>query len=107
MQAHEIRAARSYPECRGLTSEQLEDIYQETAVALLSRPYLSEDHYATPLRTGVKHRALNLHRNERRRGRPCAIAPGMYVTAQAQEGPGRARARANVHQDRLVVLGVS
>jgi hypothetical protein len=35
-QAQEIRAARGFPECRGLGREQLEDIYQETTVALLS-----------------------------------------------------------------------
>ncbi|HLB21355.1 MAG TPA: hypothetical protein VK605_04560, partial [Solirubrobacteraceae bacterium] len=58
-QAQEIRLARGYAECRGLSTEQLEDIYQETSVALLSRPYQTEEHLRNALRTGLKHRALN------------------------------------------------
>jgi RNA polymerase sigma factor (sigma-70 family) len=103
-QAIEIRAAHSYPECRGLTREQLEDIYQETTEALLTRPYQSEEHLRNALRTGLKHRALNLHRNERRRGQILAqSAPGMYVMAQAQASENAPELATDVHQDRLIV----
>jgi DNA-directed RNA polymerase specialized sigma24 family protein len=103
-QAQEVRAARNYPECRGLSTEQLEDIYQETAVALLRRPYQTEEHLRNALRVGLKHRALNLHRDERRRGQILArSAPGMYVMAEAHEGQNAPELAAVVHEDRLIV----
>jgi DNA-directed RNA polymerase specialized sigma24 family protein len=103
-QAQEVRAARNYPECRGLNTEQLEDIYQETTVALLRRPYQSEEHLRNALRVGLKHRALNLHRDERRRGQILArSAPGMYLMAEVREGENAPESAALVHQDRLIV----
>jgi RNA polymerase sigma factor (sigma-70 family) len=103
-QAQEIRTARSFPECRGLSREQLEDIYQETTVALLSRPYQTEEHLRNALRTGLKHRALNLHRDERRRGQILAhSAPGMHMVAEANAGEDAPELAAIVRQDRLVV----
>jgi DNA-directed RNA polymerase specialized sigma24 family protein len=103
-QAQEVRAARNFPECRGLNTEQLEDIYQETTVALLRRPYQSEEHLRNALRMGLKHRALNLHRDERRRGQILArSAPGMYLMAEAREGQNAPEFAALGHQDRLIV----
>jgi RNA polymerase sigma factor (sigma-70 family) len=103
-QAQEIRIARGFPECRGLSREQLEDIYQETIVALLSRPYQSEEHLRNALRTGLKHRALNLHRDERRRGQILArSAPGMHMIAEANAGEDAPELAVIVRQDRLVV----
>ncbi|HTU79152.1 MAG TPA: sigma-70 family RNA polymerase sigma factor [Solirubrobacteraceae bacterium] len=103
-QAQEVRAARNFPECRGLTTEQLEDIYQETTVALLRRPYQTEEHLRNALRMGLKHRALNLHRDERRRGQILArSAPGMYVMAEERGGQNAPELAALVHQDRLIV----
>jgi RNA polymerase sigma factor (sigma-70 family) len=103
-QAQEIRSARSFPECRGLSTEQLEDIYQETTVALLSRPYRTEEHLRNALRTGLKHRALNLHRDERRRGQILAYsAPGMHVMAEASAGQDAPELAAIVQQDRSIV----
>ena len=64
----ELRLARSFAECRGLTPEQLEDIYQETALVLLERSFQNEAHLRNALRWGIKHRALHHHRDERRRG---------------------------------------
>lgn len=63
----EVRLARSFRECRGLTVEQIEDIHQETVLALLSRNHESELHLAHALRVGIKQRALRLHRDTRRR----------------------------------------
>jgi DNA-directed RNA polymerase specialized sigma24 family protein len=103
-QAQEVRAARNFPECRGLSTEQLEDIYQETTEALLRRPYQTEEHLRNALRMGLKHRALNLHRDERRRGQILAqSAPGMYVMAEEREGQNAPERAALVHQDRLIV----
>jgi DNA-directed RNA polymerase specialized sigma24 family protein len=103
-QAQEVRAARNFPECRGLSTEQLEDIYQETTEALLRRPYQTEEHLRNALRMGLKHRALNLHRDERRRGQILAqSAPGMYVMAEEREGRNAPELAALVEQDRLIV----
>lgn len=103
-QRGELRLARGFADCRGLSTEQLEDLYQETALALLTRRYHDERHLRNALRTGLKHRALNLHRDERRHGEILAYsAPGMYRAAQAsqaQDGPERA---ALLDEDRLIV----
>jgi RNA polymerase sigma factor (sigma-70 family) len=103
-QEQEIRAARSFSECRGLSKEQLEDIYQETTVALLKRSYQNEEHLRNALRTGLKHRALNLHRDERRRGQILAYsAPGMYSAAEALAAQDMPELAAVINQDRLIV----
>ena len=101
-QAVELRIARSFAECRGLSAEQLEDIYQETTLALLSRPYQSEAHLRRALRTGLKQRALNLHRDERRREEILTHnGPGLLTTTEEDDsGPERA---ALIHEDRLLV----
>jgi RNA polymerase sigma factor (sigma-70 family) len=103
-QARELRIARSFRECAGLSAEQLEDLYQETALALLPRRYASEEHLRGALRTGVKHRALNLHRDERRRSEILSQSAGdIRVLAHGHndaDGPERA---ALSHQDRLIV----
>lgn len=103
-QPREIRIARSFPECRGLAGEQLEDLYQETALALLRRPYASEEHLRNALRTGIKHRALNLHRDERRHSEILArSAPGMHLLAEAHAGREAPESVALMQMDRLVV----
>ena len=53
-QKRELRIARGFAECRGLTTEQLEDLYQETALALYRRAYDSEEHLRNALRDGIK-----------------------------------------------------
>jgi RNA polymerase sigma factor (sigma-70 family) len=101
-QTTELRAAKNFAECRGLPEAQLEDVYQDTAIALLSRAYASEQHLRNALRHGVRHRALNAHRNARRRGEILTEhAPSLYRTARASEvAPGDA---ALARQDRLIV----
>ncbi len=90
-QAAEVRLARRYPQCAGLNPAQLEDLYQETVLALLHRPYTSEEHLRNALRFGLKNRALHVHRDERRRGEILAEnGPAMLgaVTARKeQEAP--------------------
>jgi DNA-directed RNA polymerase specialized sigma24 family protein len=104
-QAQELRIARGFAECRGLNTEQLEDIYQETALALLRRPYVNEEHLRNALRTGLKHRALNLHRDERRRGQILAHnAPGLRLMAQAMEAENAPEPATLAKEDRLIAL---
>jgi RNA polymerase sigma factor (sigma-70 family) len=103
-QARELRIARGFHECRGLSTEQLEDLYQETALALLNRPYRDEGHLRNALRTGLKHRALNLHRDERRRGEILVhSAPSLYRIARAREAEDGPEGAALARQDRLIV----
>jgi RNA polymerase sigma factor (sigma-70 family) len=105
-QAVEVTLARGFPECRGLAREQLEDLYQDTALALLSRPYASETHLRNALRQGIKHRALNLHRNERRRGQILAEhAPSIHRHAEGQDAHRQPEQAALLNEDRQLVLG--
>jgi RNA polymerase sigma factor (sigma-70 family) len=103
-QSRELRVARGFVECRGLGTEQLEDLYQETALALLRRPYRSEEHLRNALRTGIKHRALNVHRDERRRGEILAHhAPELHLAAHAVEAENGPELAVLARQDRAVV----
>src|SRR5271165_6254930 len=102
-QKRELRIARGFTECRGLTTEQLEDLYQETALALYRRVYDSEEHLRNALRDGIKKRALRLHRDERRHGRIIARgAPGFRVMAEAREREGAPELAALAREDRLI-----
>ncbi len=104
-QARELRVARGFAECRGLSTEQLEDIYQETALALYKRPYASEEHLRNALRMGIKQRALRLHRDERRRGQILAhSAPGLRLMAQASEEQSAPEPAVLAQEDRLIAL---
>lgn len=101
-QAGELRLARSFPACRGLGHEQLEDLYQETALVLLGRSFQSEAHLRHALRWGIKHRALHLHRDERRRGEILSQrAPEMQLAAEARERTPELAAL--LEEDRLIV----
>jgi RNA polymerase sigma factor (sigma-70 family) len=102
-QKRELRIARGFAECRGLTTEQLEDLYQETALALYRRAYDSEEHLRNALRDGIKKRALRLHRDEQRHGRILARGtPGFRVMAEAREREGAPELAALAREDRLI-----
>jgi len=66
-QERELLIASRFPECRGLSAAQLEDVYQETVEALLGRRFHREEHLRNSLYAGIKHRARHLYRDERRR----------------------------------------
>ncbi len=101
----ELRIARGFAECRGLSTEQLEDIYQETALALYSRRYDSEEHIRNALRDGIKKRALRLHRDERRRGQIRArSAPTLRFMAEAREEQVAPEPAVLAKADRLIAL---
>jgi len=92
-------------ECRGLSKEQLEDIYQETALALYSRPYDSEEHLRNALRDGIKKRALRLHRDEHRHGQIRArSAPGLRLMAETREEQTAPEPAVLAKEDRLIAL---
>jgi RNA polymerase sigma factor (sigma-70 family) len=100
----ELTIAKGFRECRGLPLDQLEDLYQETAVALLTRPYMSEEHLRNALRLGVKHRALNLHRDQRRRRAKLeASAPVLIAESTGHESQRDPESSALSHDDQLVV----
>jgi RNA polymerase sigma factor (sigma-70 family) len=103
-QAGELRLARSFGECRGLGREQLEDLYQETTIVLLGRPFHNEEHLRNALRWGIKHRALHLHRDERRRGEILSHrAPELQLAAEGREQERTPELAALLDQDRVVV----
>lgn len=102
-QKRELRIARGFTECRGLSTEQLEDIYQETAEALYRRVYDSEEHLRNALRDGIKKRALRLHRDERRHARRLARGiPGFRFMAEVREREGAPELAVLDHEDRLI-----
>jgi RNA polymerase sigma factor (sigma-70 family) len=65
-QRSELNIARRFAACRGLSRDALEDLYQETTLALMQRPYFDEDHLRAALRWGLTHRALRAYRDETR-----------------------------------------
>jgi RNA polymerase sigma factor (sigma-70 family) len=100
----ELRIARGFAECRELDSAELEDLYQETALALIHRPYLSEEHLRYALRWGLKHRARRAYRDEHRHSEIAIDAArerqAIDSTREQQENP---EALTLSHEDRLVV----
>jgi RNA polymerase sigma factor (sigma-70 family) len=103
-QRRELRIARGFVECQGLSRQQLEDLYQETLLALLNRPYQNEKHLCDALRTGIKRRAMNLYRDEGRRAAILAeSAPGIYALEVARSADERPEQVALARQDRLLI----
>jgi RNA polymerase sigma factor (sigma-70 family) len=100
----ELRIARGFRECRGLSPQQLEDIYQETLLALLRRPHYNEKHLCDALRTGIKQRALNLHRDERSHEKILADnAPAIHAAQQARSADQTPEQLALAREDRLLI----
>ena len=100
----ELRIARGFRECRGLSPQQLEDIYQETLLALLRLPYYNEKHLCDALREGIKKRALNLHRDERSHEKILADnAPAIHAAQQARSADQTPEQLALARQDRLLI----
>ena len=105
--ARKLNTARVQRECRGLTPEQLQEIYQEATLVLLRRvrPWESEEHLRNALHTEIKRRALHLHRDERRhRTKLAAHAPTIYADAHQQAAKGDPEPQALAHQDQQIIL---
>ena len=92
-QRRELRRASRFGECGGLTREDLEDLYQDSVLVLLGREFASEDHLRRALHEALKHRALNTHRNRRRRRRIIEHAYGgdraLERAAEAEQASDR------------------
>jgi RNA polymerase sigma factor (sigma-70 family) len=103
IQQTEIKIARHFNECRGLGTEQLEDLYQEATLTLIQRTHANEDHVRGALRIALKFGAQHLHRDERRRSEILnQNAAGMQLVAERQHSrywPEEAALRGH---DRLV-----
>lgn len=63
----ELRRARGFRECRGLDATTLEDLFQDATLALMKSSPTDEAHVLNRLRIELKHRSLNLRRDEGRR----------------------------------------
>jgi RNA polymerase sigma factor (sigma-70 family) len=101
--ARELRLAGGFSEWNGLTREQREDIYQETALALLTRRYESAEHLRNALREGLKQRALRQHRDQRRRGQILDEAADELVPSTASQEQSNPDSVLLTREDRLVV----
>ena len=100
----ELRVARGFRECRGLTREQLEDIYQDTAITLLTRSYDDENHLRNALHAGIRQRALKHHRDQRRRHQILhSHAPNLHNQATAHAAEQAPDVIVLAAQDRLIV----
>jgi RNA polymerase sigma factor (sigma-70 family) len=61
--SRELRVAHSFKECNRATPAELEDLLDNTTLALLDKHYDTEEHLRAALRRGIKMRALRLHRD--------------------------------------------
>ena len=100
----ELRRASRFRECAGLTREDLEDLYQDSCLALLERKFESEAHLRWALHEALKHRALNAHRNRTRRA---SITEYAHSGDQALERAAEAEQASDrpmlAHQDEFLV----
>jgi RNA polymerase sigma factor (sigma-70 family) len=104
-QASEVRVAHGFPECRDLDPVQIEDLYQDTAVALLNNDFESEEHLRNALRQGIRHRALNHHRDRRRRTQIVQRhAPAMQRLAESHRADNDPEHAVLAEQDRLIAV---
>lgn len=94
LRSGELRIARTFKECVGIDVAAVEELFDATMIALLSRPFESEDHLRSALRLGIKQRALNLHRDRATHSRILEqAAPTMQADREEQswsEDPERA-----------------
>lgn len=101
-QRSELRIARGFGECKGLSSQELEDIYQDTVEVLLGRTYTDELHLRNALRGGLKHRALHFHRDEGRR-QEIRSENNATLGISEQTGQDSTEREALIREDRLLV----
>jgi RNA polymerase sigma factor (sigma-70 family) len=103
-QRREVMRVRAFRECAGLAVEDIEDLYQDSVLALLDREFDSEAHLRNALHVAIKHRALNAHRNRHRRNRILERAGrGQDALDHARQQEHSAEALALAQEDRLIV----
>ncbi len=71
----------------------IEELYDSTAPALLSRPYESEEHLRVALHKGIKMRALRLHRDRTAHRQTLAHAARRAISLGWDCGSGKRRPR--------------
>jgi RNA polymerase sigma factor (sigma-70 family) len=104
-QAQELRVARSFRECRGLTTEELEDVYQDSALALMGERFENERHLRNELRIAIKYRALHVHRDERRHQRiHHERAADIHILASARPAEQNPEDLALAGEDRRIIV---
>jgi len=101
-QRPELRIARGFSECKGLTPQELEDIYQDTVMVLLQRRFATEKHLRDALRSGLKYRARNFRRDEGNRAEILAESSPTFDVPERADHDSTERA-ALIREDRLVV----
>ena len=102
-QRRELLRARTFRECSGLEWQDLEDIYQDTVLALIEREFESQRHLLNALHHGMRQRALRAHEKRHRRERIFTeTLPGAEELTVASEFDGPEQ-RVLAEQDRLIV----
>lgn len=100
----DLGIAAAFMECRGLSQAQVEDIYQETVLALVRRPYREEKHLCDALYRGIKLRASRLYRDEHRHeGILAKNAQGLYALERARSIENEPEQVALAREDRLII----
>src|ERR1700722_10401383 len=101
--ASELRSIGGWVQCRGLSADQLEDVYQETVVELLGRDHKDEEHLRYALRSGIRMRAMNMRRDGRgREGILAAREPELRLLADARQALEQPEQIVLAEQDRLI-----
>ena len=102
-QRRELLRARTFRECAGLAWQDLEDLYQDTVLALIEREFECQRHLLNALQHGIRQRALRAHEKRHRRERIFAeTLPGAEELTYASEVDGPEQ-RVLAEQDRLIV----
>lgn len=100
-QQQEVSLACRFAECKALSREQVEDIYQQCTVELLGRRFESDEHLRNVLRAAIRNQALRLIRDERRRGEILRENTGQ-LQGQAREATLPEQAAVS-REDRMLV----
>lgn len=101
--SRELRASRRWMECRGLSHEQLEDIYQEVALIVLEREYHDDEHLRYAVRWGIRMRARNMRRDQLRHEEILAGSePELRLASTARQELEQPERQTLAEQDRLV-----
>lgn len=105
-QAQEVERALRQRECRGLTREHLEDLYQDALLTLLGRrhPWESREHLRNAVRVELRRRAPHLHRDERRHQKTLTThAPGLHAQAHAHAARDEPEQRTIAREDQQII----
>jgi RNA polymerase sigma factor (sigma-70 family) len=102
--SRELKSVSGWIECRDVNEQQLEDIYQETTIALIDRFHHDEKHLRFALRSGIRMRALNAHRDERNHEEILrSHAPEFRLHAKARQAAEQPERAVLEDEDRLIV----